>query len=87
MGFVAAAPALNLDLTGFHDMGCEDAHWRVVNQTDVTGWSGGVPLGILVSGGSQHSMWKPRSHESQNNMFSWGGRGAVGIGVKGTQIK
>lgn len=29
------------------------------------------PFGILESGGSQHSMWKPRSHESQNSISSW----------------
>lgn len=32
---------------------------------------GGLPFGIRISGGSQHSMWKPRSQESQNNMFSY----------------
>lgn len=31
------------------------------------------PFGILESGGSQHSMWKPRSHESQNSISSWKG--------------
>lgn len=29
-----------------------------------------LPLGALLSGGSQHGMWKPRSHASQNNMSS-----------------
>lgn len=28
------------------------------------------PFGILVRGGSQHSIWKPRSQESQNSMLS-----------------
>lgn len=29
------------------------------------------PFGILESGGLQHSMWKPRSHESQKSISSW----------------
>ena len=29
-----------------------------------------LPLGALDIGGSQQSMWNPRSQESQNNMLS-----------------
>lgn len=35
------------------------------------------PFGILESGGSQHSMWKPRSHESQNSISSWKGKAGM----------
>lgn len=37
------------------------------------------PFGIRVRGGSQHSMWKPRSQESQNNMLSCAENTHVGI--------
>lgn len=30
-----------------------------------------VPFGILESGGSQHSIWKPLSQESQKSISSW----------------
>lgn len=29
-----------------------------------------IPLGALLRGGSQHSIWKPRSQRSQNNILS-----------------
>lgn len=31
----------------------------------------GSPFGIRESGGSQHSIWKPRSQESQKSILSW----------------
>lgn len=42
----------------------------------VLSWKGFFrsPFGIRDSGGSQHSMWNPRSQESQKSMLSWGGR-------------
>lgn len=42
-----------------------------------------LPFGIRVRGGSQHSMWKPRSQESQNNMLSCMAHTDTSIYMKG----